>query len=88
MLAACGIPPVLANHAAPGTSMREAWRQFTVGTVEPLAVLVADQLSEALGERVRLDVPRAADVATLARAVQSLTGAGLSVEDAREVVGL
>ena len=27
ILAACGVPPVLANHAAPGTSMREAWRQ-------------------------------------------------------------
>ena len=88
ILAACGVPPVLANHAAPGTSMREAWRQLTVGTVEPLAALIADQLSEALGVDVRLTMPRSADVATLARAVQSLTGAGMSVEDAREVVGL
>ena len=88
ILAACGVPPVLANHAAPGTSMREAWRQLTVGTVEPLAALIADQLSEALGVDVALTMPRSADVATLARAVQSLTGAGMSVEDAREVVGL
>ena len=88
ILAACGVPPVLANHAAPGTSMREAWRQLTVGTVEPLAALIADQLSEALGVDVTLTMPRSADVATLARAVQSLTGAGMSVEDAREVVGL
>ncbi len=88
ILAACGVPPVLANHAAPGTSMREAWRQMTVGTVEPLATIISDQLSEALGVDVTLTMPRAADVATLARAVQSLTGAGMSVEDAREVVGL
>ena len=88
ILAACGVPPVLANHAAPGTSMREAWRQLTVGTVEPLAVLVASQLSASLGVDVTLTMPRSADVATLARAVQSLTGAGMSVEDAREVVGL
>lgn len=88
ILAACGVPPVLANHAAPGTSMREAWRQFTVGTIEPLAVIISDQLSEALGVRVTLKMPRAADVATLARALQSLTGAGMSVDQAREVVGL
>ena len=88
ILAACGVPPVLASHAAPGTSMREAWRQMTVGTIEPLAVLVASQLGEALGVDVTLTMPRAADVATLARAVQSLTGAGMSIEDAREVVGL
>ena len=67
ILAACGVPPVLANHAAPGTSMREAWRQLTVGTVEPLATLIADQLSDALGVDVTLTMPRSADVATLAR---------------------
>lgn len=88
ILAACGIPPVLTNHAAPGTSMREAYRQMTVGTVEPIAALVADQLSEALGVALTLTLPRAADMATLARAMQSLTGAGMSVEQAREVVGL
>lgn len=88
VLAACGVPPVLGNHAAPGTSMREAWRQFTVGTAEPLAAIVADQLSEALGEAVTLTIPRAADVATLARAVQSLTNAGMPIADARGVVGI
>ena len=88
ILAACGVPPVLANHAAPGTSMREAWRQITVGTVEPIAAIIADQLSEALGVSVKLTMPRAADVATLARAVQSLHGAGMDIAQAREVVGL
>ena len=76
------------RHAALGTSMREAWRQLTVGTIEPIAVIVADQLSEALGVDVSLKMPRAADVATLARAMQSLTGAGMSVDQARAVLGL
>ena len=88
ILAACGVPPVLANHAAPGTWMREAWRQMTVGTVEPIATIIGDQLSEALGVKVSLTMPRAADVATLSRAVQSLTGAGMTIEQARAVVGL
>ena len=88
ILAACGVPPVLGNHAAPGTSMREAWRQMTVGTVEPIAALVADQLSELLGVKITLTLPRAADTATLVRAMQSLTGAGMTVKQAREVVGL
>lgn len=83
-----GIPPVLPNHTAPGTSMCEAWRQFTVGTVEPLARLVSDQLSDALGEHVTLMMLRAADVATLARAVQSLTAAGVELDHGRELVGL
>ena len=74
ILAACGVPPVLANHAAPGTSMREAWRQMTVGTIEPIAVIIGAQLSEALGVEVALKMPRAADVATLARVMQSVTG--------------
>ena len=41
------------------------------------ATVVSDQLSEALGKRVRLQVPRAADVATLANAAQSLVGAAV-----------
>ena len=88
ILAACGVPPVLANHAAAGTSMREAWRQVVTATLEPLSVIVADQLSEALGVEVSLTMPRAADTATLARAVQSLTGAGMTIDQAREVAGL
>ena len=60
ILAACGVPPVLTNHAAPGSSMRGAFRQMTVGTIEPISVIVADQLSEALGVDVKLTMPRAA----------------------------
>ncbi len=88
ILAACGIPPLLASHAAAGTAMREGWRQFSVGTAEPIAVLMGDQLSEALGVAVTLKLPRSADLATLARALQSLTGAGVPADEARVLVGL
>ena len=90
IMAACGVAPVLFGHAAPGQSLREGWRQFHTLTVEPLAELVSDQLSEALGVDVRLDMrrARAADVATLSRAVGSLVQAGVKVDQAREVVGL
>ena len=91
VLAACGVPPVLANHAAPGTSMREAWRQFHTLTVEPLAELIGDQLSEALGTSVALDMrrARAADVVMLVRAATSLVEkGGMNIDAAREVVGL
>ena len=72
----------------PGDVDARGRRQFTVGTVEPLATIISDQLSEALGETVTLTMPRSADVATLARAVQSLAGAGMNIDQAREVVGL
>ena len=45
-------------------------------------------MGEALGVDLTLPMPRSADAATLARAIQSLTDAGMSIEDAREVVGL
>ena len=90
ILAACGVPPVLAHYMAPGGSLREGWRQLHQLTVEPLSELVADQLSEALGQRVTLDMrrARAADIATLSRAIGSLTTAGMTPEQARALVGL
>ena len=89
--AASGIPPVLANHAAPGQSLREGWRTFAALTLEPIAHLVAAQLSESLGVDVELNMrrARAADVATLARAAGSLVqNAGMTLADARAAVRL
>ena len=90
ILAAFGLLPVLFNHQAPGASLREAWRTAHTLSVEPVAELVGAQLSEALGVDVKLDMrrARAADVATLARAVASLVQAGMTPETAREVVGI
>ena len=88
VLAACGVHPVLGHHAAPGTSLRKAWPMLTTGTLEPLCRLVGDQLSESLGDRVSLAMPRPSDVATLARAAHSLQQAGVETDRALEVVGL
>ena len=89
ILAACGVPPALANHAAPGTSLREAWRQLTVGTIEPIATIVGEQLSEALGQRVTLTLPAAADVKGIqVRSVAALVQSGVPLAEARQVVGI
>ena len=47
-----------------------------------------EALGEALGVDLTLTMPRSADVATLARAVQPLTGAGMDIAAALKVVGL
>lgn len=96
ILSACGIPPILLNHAAAGAAFREGWRLFYSNTLEPLAALMADQLSESLGTRVTLDMhrARASDIGTLARAYATLRrapgegAAGMDDAAARAVVGL
>ncbi len=88
VLAACGVHPTLAAHNAPGTSLRESWRQLRDGTLEPLCRLAGDQLSEALGETVTLAMPRASDIITQARAVLALAQAGVETDRALEAVGL
>ena len=90
ILGCYGVPPILMAGSGAGSGMREGWRQLIGLTVEPLATLIGSQLSEALGVEVTLDMrrARAADVVMLARAVGSLTTAGMPLADAREVVGL
>ena len=48
ILAACGVPPGLASDKAEGSGQREAWRRFSVGTIQPAARLVAEELSDKL----------------------------------------
>jgi len=89
VLAACGVPPGLWMASA-SASMRESFRTFYRSTVLPVSRLVAAKLSEALEVEVRLAFPElgAADVATAARAYQSLIGAGMQDADARRIAGL
>ena len=95
ILAACGVPPALANHAAPGTSLRESVRLFAAVTMAPIARMIAQRLSESLGQQIELTLPNGNDPSTMARsmmakaqAVQMLVTAGMSIADAREAVGL
>ena len=89
VLASYGILPSLVDARAAGNSLREARRQFH-GTIIALATLLENSLSEALNETVTLNLRRtkAADSATMARAISSLTSSGMSLQDAIEVVGL
>ncbi len=90
LLTAYGFTPVLANHAAPGTALRDGWRQLHVGAIMPVADLLAEALSEGLGTHITLDMrrARAADITSLSRAVGSLVDAGVPVDEARQTVGL
>ena len=90
VLACCGVPPDLAR---PGGRTRESYRQWVTASVEPLARLVAAELSRALDVDVSLTFARlaAADVAGRARAYRSLvgpTGEPMPDADARRLVGL
>ena len=41
MLGACGVPAALFEARGDGTSIRESWRRFVMGSVEPLLKMVA-----------------------------------------------
>ena len=90
ILAACGIPVEL-FLASEGTGAREAYRRFLHGTVTPLARVVAVELGN------KLDIPNlqfnfdslfASDIASRARAFQSLVGGGMNLIEAAGLAGL
>ena len=90
VLGVCGIPPSLAVIPADGTGQREAFRRFLHATLAPVARTVAAELSVKLETEVSLTFPElgAADVSGRARAFQSLVGAGVAEEVARELTQL
>ena len=91
LLALYGVHPSMADPKAAANTLREAWRMLVNLNLEPLARDIAAQVGAALDEpalRLSLADARAADVVMLARAVHSLTGAGVELDVAREVVGL
>ena len=62
---------------------------FRESTLPALGAILAEQVGEAIGQPdLALSFPKTPDVAILARAVGSLTAAGLDVSVAREIVGL
>ena len=87
-LAACGTPPDL-FQPADGTAQREALRRWHMGTVEPLAGLLAAELSAKLETPVRLRFDRyPLDLAGRAQAFQKLVAGGVSVTEALATSGL
>lgn len=92
VLDACGVPGSLALANADGTSQREAWRRFVMGSVEPvLQGIVRHELAE------KLDVPSlsfdlsgtwAHDLAGRASAFKAMTVAGMDKALAAVLAGL
>lgn len=95
VLAAAGIPPVLGAERADATGLREGLRQFFHTTLQPVARIVAAELSRVLEADVSLDLSglAASDVQGRARAFRALIGNGanpngIEVAEARRLTGL
>ena len=89
---ACGVPAVLLSAGGDGTARREGYRQFLHGSIEPLARLVEQELTDKLEGAVRLSFRRleAGDVTGRARAWRSLVGkdGAMDADRAAELTGL
>ena len=87
---ACGCPAVLFGESGDGTARREAFRQFMHSTLEPVARLIAEELSTKLAAPIALNLDRlfAADLAGRARAFGSMVKAGMATDRAAALAGL
>lgn len=88
--ASCGIPPALIRGDSDATSLRESFRIFLHSTVQAVAGLMAEELSEKLETTVTLNFDKlfASDIQGRSRAFQAMTGGGLSIEQAARLTGL
>ena len=89
VLSACGVPVSLVS-AADGTSQREAWRRFVMGSVEPLLDIVGQEVERKLETRVTFDLSRlwAHDLAGRASSFKAMVTAGMEIERAAALSGL
>ena len=88
MLAACGYPPALANPAN-AQSMREALRQWHMGTVQPVTRLIESELSRRLDSPIRLKLDTyGLDIAGRAQAFAKLVAGGMELKEAAGISGV
>lgn len=91
VLSATGTPAVLFSERGDGTASREGLRRYMHTTLQPLAKLIAAELTAKLDTAVELDLTaiHAADVMGKARAWRSLVGAEaqMTPEAAAAIVG-
>ena len=90
VLDACGVPRALVS-AEDGTAQREAWRRFVMGSVEPVARMVAMELGHKLdtpGLHFTFESLWAYDLAGRAQAFQKLVAGGVPVDEALATSGL
>ena len=90
MLAACGCPAALVDADAVGTTRREAYRQYVELTLEPLAALLADELSAKLETPIRLSFAQlySRDMQGRAVSFKKMVEGGMPVEKAAALSGL
>lgn len=88
-LATCGLNPGLFSSTGDGTRMREGLRQFHLGTVLPLAKIIAAELSAKLEADIRLAFDMyATDLAGRAAAFAKLVQGGMDLAKAAAVSGI
>ena len=89
VLSACGVPVSLVTDAD-GTSQREAWRRFVMGSVEPLLSVLAVEVAAKLETRVAFDLSKlwAHDLAGRAASFKAMVVAGMEIERAAMLSGL
>ena len=89
MLAACGCSPALFDDSD-GTAKREGLSQWQLGTVAPIAKMLAHELTEKLGAKVRLNFdgyPR--DMVSRAQVFSKLAAnEGITARQALVIAGL
>ncbi len=88
VLAACGASPAMWDDSD-GTAKREALRQWHLGTVQPLARMLATELSAKLDAEIRLGFDLYnVDLAGRAQAFQKLVAGGIDPIKALQTAGL
>ncbi|MDE0366271.1 MAG: phage portal protein [Gammaproteobacteria bacterium] len=89
ILGLCGVPVELVKEGA-GTAARESFRRFQVLTIDPVLSLMQQEASRKLASEVtfKADNLSSGDIASRARAFQSLVGGGMELERAVALSGL
>ena len=89
VLSACGVPPGLFGRED-GAGQRESFRRYMHSSLEPIARLIAQELSEKFETPIRIDLSRifASDLAGRARAFGSLVKGGMTTDKAAALAGL
>ena len=89
VLSACGVPVSLVTDAD-GTSQREAWRRFVMGSVEPLLAILAVEVEAKLEIRVSFELSKlwAHALAGRASSFKAMVTAGMDVAKVAALAGL
>ena len=89
VLSACGVPVSLVTDAD-GTSQREAWRRFVMGSVEPLLDTIKAEFEAKLDTSLSFNLDKlwAHDLAGRASSFKAMVTAGMAIERAAALSGL